>query len=234
MDKFIFADAKRLKKNYMMPFIALSIPFWQLTLVVIAVINININKINQVGYYMLTSGALILGLGGLAVIYTAGFLVVHYYAGSHIKHSYIEITPRELIVSRFSQKTWQKFKPVYHKRLYVINYNDLESIRIEKGNIIIKGKIRAYYDKAERLTYSVSAGGIAFDKWWYDYNPLSEHDSLVVKDIFLNTAKAIRLIKKASSFERERLSRFNRYKAKVLEKLPSASAKKKSPPKSAM
>ncbi|MFA5659390.1 MAG: hypothetical protein WC900_08910 [Oscillospiraceae bacterium] len=220
MNKFIFADAKRLKKNCIASFIAVSIPFWQLIIVVVITINYNLGKIKQPGYYKLSAYSLCIGLAGIALVYTAGFLITHHIVSSHVKHSYIEITSRALIISRFSQKTWRKFKPVYYKRLYVIDYKELESLSLFKGKIIVKGKIKTFYDRADRLSYSVSKSGITFDRWWFDYNPLEELSSLCIKDIYKNSSKASRLVKKAAAVERDRLSRFNSYKAKVLEKLP--------------
>ena len=220
MNKTYSANIKLITKSRIAPFVAVGLPFFQLTVVLLVIICMNSQKIRPINYYQTVSKTLLISLGGLILISTVCIILVKFARSGHRADSFINVTSKAIIISRYSQRTIKKFRFVFHKKLYVIKYSDLESISLKKGKLIIKGKIRVFSDRSDRLCYSISGDAINFEQWWYNYNSNEILPVITLNDIFINTKKAAKLAKKAAALERDRLARFYGFRAKTLKSLP--------------
>lgn len=218
MNKFIFVDIKKLKKRYRSIVFAVSVPFFQFIIAIFIVFWFASNKNTNNNMKQYTVFMAIVSLSLLISIIVVGTLISRHFLKVHKKNTFIDISSRILVVSRHSQTYLNKFKQKYQKRLYVIKLSELQSISTAKGKLIVKGKIRFLHEKADWLLYSFNDNGISFEKWWYDNNAGVMMDTLEVPDVFINTNRAVRLVKRLSSLDKERIKRQQKYHDEMLER----------------
>jgi len=135
---------------------------------------------------------------------------------AHKINTFAEIYSNTLVISVFSQAILKKFRPVYYKSLYVIKLSDIVDISIHKNNIVINSNARYIHDKAERLYYGKGKTDISFDVWWYDYNCTSTTNKVAVPDIFMNSSRFIKAVRRASLSQKARLDRRNKYHEQLM------------------
>lgn len=200
MNHFVFADIKKLSRSYYSRLFAINIPFIQFCIVMafFAYFNVIVDGISKESLWKLCfiSLGVIVFLDIIAVIY-----IVHH-VNCHRRFTFMELGKKCLVISVHSQTVYNKFKPKYFKKVYVINYKDIENIRLVKGKIYIKGKINYYYEKSDTLFYSFNAYGIVFDNWWYNYNPTKTLDTLKLKNYYIKTGKSLFHARKLSVYEK--------------------------------
>jgi len=233
LNKFIFVDTKKLKKRYRSRMFAVSVPFLQLNIVISLFVLFSSEKSHRLDYNIFMAKLILVGFGSLLVVLTAGVVISKHFISVHKKNTFIDITSKSLVVSRHSQTYFNKFKPAYYKKLHIINLSELQSINIVKGKIVIKGKVRTLYEKAEWLIYSCNENGICFDEWWFDRNAGTFSDGIEIPDLFLQTARVVKFVRRASSLEKERVSRRKKYHEKMLEMAKSSVLRKPTRPRGA-
>lgn len=215
MNRFFFADLKKIAHAYYVRTMILLIPFIQVIGVSCALIFMNVNKkyihldtLKKILFYTSIATICIIIL---SVIISA--VLIH----SHKKNTFIEVGDNCLIISIYSQVVINKFKPVYFNRLYVLDYINLDCIRLNKGKIQLFGKIKCYYDKSENLRYTFSkTNQISFDKWWYNNNPASDETFIELPNKFCNTAKALTTARKLAINSKADIIRKNYQKDNLL------------------
>ncbi len=217
MDKFIFVDVKKLWKRYMSRILVLSIPFVQFEAVVIFIVWLNSKTPQQPSYYSFVKEILVWGFVSFALFLIIAILISVHLIKAHKKNTFIEIFNRTLVISRHAQTVNNGLKREYYKKLYVTDLTKLKSISIVKGNIVLVAPVREFYEKSSWLYYVLSERGISFDTWWFNYNSSVLRDKIEITDVFLNTPRQIKLIRKISKIETERFLRRQKFHEEMLE-----------------
>lgn len=214
MQRFIFSDTKRLRYSYFSRLIAVSIPFLQFSAVMVffAYFNIVLDGISVQLLWKLC----FISLGLIGTIDIIFIIYIIHHLNCHRRFTFIELGKKCVVISVHSQTVYDRFKPKYYKKLYVIYYKDIENIRLFKGKIYIKGKINVYYDRSDLLFYKFNYYGISFDNWWYNYNPSETINSLKLKNYYTKTGKILFLIRKLSVYEKAIEAKHKEYTENML------------------
>ncbi len=216
MNKFIFADIKRLKKRYRSRLFAVSVPFLQFDIVISLIILKYSRTAHTSEHNAFLLKLLAAGFGALFVVVLTGVIISECLVSFHKRNTFMDITRKTLVISRHSQAYLNKFKVKYYKQLYIIDLAKLTEIRLVKGKIFVKGEIRCLCEKSDWLYYSFSERGIAFDKWWYDLNSGETLTKVEIPDFFKNTADSMKLVRRLSRIEKERIERHKQYHEQML------------------
>lgn len=200
MNRFVFSDIKKLSRSYYSKLFVINIPFVQFSIVMafFAYFNIVVDGISVKLLWKLCF--ISTGLIVFVDIILISFIIHH--INCHRRFTFMELGKKCLVISIHSQTVFDKFKPKYYKKLYVINYKDIDNIRLVKGKICVKGKINVYYEKSDTLFYTFNAYGIAFDNWWYNYNPTKTLDTLKLKNYYIQTSRTLFQARKLSVYEK--------------------------------
>lgn len=204
MNKFICIDTEKLRKRYRNRMIIISIPFVQATLVIMCIVIFNNGKIQETDYYSFLSTLMVICWGSLFTIYLNATLYSSHLIKVQKMNTFIDLSQTTLIFSQHCQTVYQKLKPIYYKKLYIIKLSELEDITLVKGKITVSGKIRCLTERADRLLYNSDRNGISFDTWWFDYNSGTFLRSICILDNFKSTPKLLRLFRRASLLETQR------------------------------
>lgn len=201
MNRFVFVDLKRLTKTYTTRLVIILIPFVQATIVSVVLYCLNLNEkfIKRNLLFTIAKYSVLIS----AVIIIVGISYITFHLKCHKKNTFMELGNRCIIISIHSQTVFNKFKRVYYKKLYVINYKDLDCIRLIKGNIEIFGKINYYYDKSDNLRYTFdNQDQISFDNWWYNNNPSDNITYISINNYYSNCARSLSLARKLTIMEK--------------------------------
>lgn len=200
MNHFVFSDTKKLSRSYYSRLLVINIPFVQFAIVMafFAYFNLVVDGISSELLWKLC----FVSCGFIALIDMFSVTYIIHHINCHRQFTFMELGKKCLVISVHSQTVYNKFKPKYYKKLYVINYKDIDNIRLVKGKISIKGKINVYYDKPDALFYSFNPYGIVFDNWWFNYNPTKTLDTLKLKNYYIQTNKALFQARKLSVYEK--------------------------------
>lgn len=226
MDKFIFVDVKKLKKKYLTRILVLCIPFVQFFVVVLFIMWLNSMNPQKPTFDSFARTILFWNTLSFVVFLIISLLITAHLIKAHKRNTFIHIFNHTLIISRHVQTVYNGFKREYYKKLYVIDLTKLDSIALVKGNIVIKGHIREFYEKSDWLYYTLSDRGITFDTWWFNYNSSVLINHLELNDIFPNTPKLLKRIRKISKIEKARFERRQKFHEQMLELAKNSVIKK--------
>jgi hypothetical protein len=217
MNKFVIPDIKKLKKKYRFRFLAILIPFVQFNVVIAFIIFLNNNYLGKDFPPELLNRVLFTGCSIMILYCLISYLICSHLVNAHKKNTFMEICSNTLVISQHRQTVIRRFRKDYYKNLYILPLTELNKISLSKGKIKVSGKIRAIYDKADRLHYQADEKkGIKFDVWWYDYNSSEELESIEIADVYHNSPRLLKIIRHASSFERARLEKRLKYHNQML------------------
>ena len=216
MRKFFVLDIKKQKRRYRIRTFAFLVPLFQFDLVMLFLYLINVNWLKST-FSQKTLFLILIASFALTFLL---LLIISFFCRNLIKahkiNTFIEVCDNTLIISRYSQTVFSGFKKTYYKNIYITKLSELKSISVSKGNIFASGKIRAIYDKADRLHYSYNDKDIQFDCQWYDYNSNKEMNSIHIPDVFSNTPRLLKILRHASSFEKARIERRKQYHEQMM------------------
>lgn len=216
MRKFFVLDIKKQKRKYRIRTFAFLVPLFQFDLVMLFLYLINEKLLKST----FSQKRLLLILIASCVFTFTLLLIILFFCknliNAHKVNTFIEVCGNTLIISRYSQTVFSGFRRIYYKNIYVMKLSEVEKISISKGNIFISGKIRAIYDKADRLHYSYTDKDIQFDCQWYDYNSNKEMNVIRIPDVFSNTPRLLKILRHASSFEKARIERRKQYHEQMM------------------
>ena len=220
MNKFIFVSTKKLKRKYFVRILAIIVPFFQLDMILSFVLyidkSISTNLDNQIMVYKL----LILTTSILLIILIFGLLSKYHLIKAHTKNTFVEFIGNYLVVSIHHETTFG-FHKTYYKHLYVMKLSDFENGSLKKGKITLTGKIRSFYDKADRLHYNFIDNEFKFDEWWYDYNCLKEINNITIPNMFSSPAKILKTARNLSALEKAKIERRKQYHEQMMKRASS-------------
>lgn len=214
-DSFILVSLQKLKKKYTLRLFAVLIPFIQFDIVLALMIFIDKVLYDNVYSQLLMYRLLVIDTSVLLVIFVYGCLLKSHLIKCHKKNTFIELLGEYIVISIHHQ-TVLGLHMKYYKKLYLMKLSDLTSVSIKKHRIIIKGTIKGYYDKAERLRYNYVDNTFKFDEWWYDYNCSENLSQIVITDVFESPARLLHSIRNVSAIEKARAEKHRQYHEKMM------------------
>lgn len=213
MDRFLFSDIKKLKKVYLIRLFAVSVPFIQTILVLSVLLYLNLEFSNT----LLLKRLIVIISSFTALLLILGITFITLKLKGHKKNTFIDFSNRFIAISIHSRTVIDNKKFRYYKSLYIIKPEDIKSIKLKNGKIIIDGTINYYYEPDDFLLYSTEKGNIKFDNWWYDYNPTETLSHISVKNYFKGTPRAVFIIRKIAELQSARKMKFNAYRTVMLQ-----------------
>jgi len=178
------------------------LPLVQGSVIALLITIVNLRAFYEKEYLMIV----VYAVGGAAAFGTLFFYTVFLFTERIVKkqarYTFIELSPKALIFSRYAGDYLSGRKIETTRKLYIVPLADLKSIGLceKSGTIYLEaeeeGKIREYSDRSERLNYKISEGFPEFDSWWYNENGFGTLLVLKISPIFGNKDDSRKLCEK--------------------------------------
>ncbi len=194
MTRYFRASEKKLLRRYNLRLLALALPITAAGLTLFAIIFLNRKTYQPVSYYYIVSLFLAALTGGAFFATLLGSLEITRRLSCNRSHTYVEITGKFLIVSKYLQTHSKKT----YKKLWIIKLSEIKEVYQYKNTVVVVSPARLIEAPAEWLSYTRTRNGILFENWWYDNCGGKFTGGVEIPDMFANPFRIARTIEHVS------------------------------------
>lgn len=222
MHKMIRCDRKKITKRYNKALLIANIPSAAAAAVLIAVGCYLFPKIDPPFELYSVYYAVLYAAAAYSFIVT---LIISIAAGRRLegdsRYTYIELLEKQLIVSQFTGAVTAPGERADHRRLWIMDLKDVQSVSVGPKDITITGSARMIEQSADRLDYRDEDGYASFDYWWYNSGGGERTESFQFRDDYFYFERiAQRIIFCAQRCKKEAIRReeFRRHMLEIARK----------------
>lgn len=212
MTRYFHASEKKLLKRYNLRLLAATLPTIAAGLTLFAIIFFNRESFQPVSYYYIVSLFLCALTGGAFFMVLIGSLEITRRLSCNRAHTYVEITGKVLIVSKYLQTHSKKT----YKKLWIIKLSEIKEVYQYKNTVIVVSPARLIEAPAEWLSYSRTRNGVLFENWWYDNCGGKFTGGVEIPDMFANPYRIAKTIEHVSGKTRRIEAERKKYREEML------------------